>query len=138
MRSQYRALSIKQPWAGLIAAGKKTLEIRSWKTNYRGEVLLLAGKGFDACEWLPLTAPFLDVRRFVGERPPLPRGCAVALATLGNCRLMNRNDEDRALCPYSEGLFAWELFNVRPTRPVPISGMLGLMLLTLDEPVPLL
>lgn len=31
-----KALSIRQPYANLIASGRKTLEIRSWKTAYRG------------------------------------------------------------------------------------------------------
>ena len=30
------ALSIRQPWAELIVAGQKTIEIRHWTTEYRG------------------------------------------------------------------------------------------------------
>ena len=37
-----KALSIKQPWASLIAHGIKDIENRSWKTNYRGKVLVHA------------------------------------------------------------------------------------------------
>ena len=39
-----KALTIIQPWATLIASGHKMNETRSWKTNYRGEVLIHAGK----------------------------------------------------------------------------------------------
>lgn len=39
-----RALTIRQPWASLIAAGVKTLETRSWSTRYRGPLLIHAGK----------------------------------------------------------------------------------------------
>lgn len=39
-----KALSIKQPWAELIASGKKDIENRTWKTNYRGRVLIHATK----------------------------------------------------------------------------------------------
>ena len=39
-----KALSIKEPWATLILEGKKTIETRTWKTNYRGEILLCASK----------------------------------------------------------------------------------------------
>ena len=42
-RSLY-ALSLKQPWAALIVAGLKTIEIRSWPTRRRGRVLIHAGK----------------------------------------------------------------------------------------------
>lgn len=41
------ALSIKQPWAWLIASGIKPIENRTWKTNVRGEFLIHAGKTFD-------------------------------------------------------------------------------------------
>src|SRR5262249_60256705 len=36
------ALSLKQPWAALLAAGRKTIEVRNWTTSYRGEVLIHA------------------------------------------------------------------------------------------------
>lgn len=42
------ALSIKQPWAWAILHAGKDIENRSWKTNYRGPVLIHAGKGFDS------------------------------------------------------------------------------------------
>ena len=37
-----KALSIKQPWASLIAHGIKDIENRTWKTNYRGKILIHA------------------------------------------------------------------------------------------------
>lgn len=37
-----KALSIKQPWAWLIAIGLKDIENRSWPTNYRGFVYIHA------------------------------------------------------------------------------------------------
>ena len=37
-----KAISIRQPWLELIIRGEKTLEIRSWRTNIRGDVLLCA------------------------------------------------------------------------------------------------
>lgn len=42
-----KALTIRQPWATLIMQGVKEYEFRSWKTNFRGEVLIHAGKGID-------------------------------------------------------------------------------------------
>ena len=38
-----KAISIKQPWASLIAHGIKDIENRTWRTNYRGRVLIHAG-----------------------------------------------------------------------------------------------
>lgn len=42
-----KVLTIKQPWASLIMLGLKKYEFRSWKTDYRGELLIHAGKGID-------------------------------------------------------------------------------------------
>ena len=35
-----KALTIKEPWATLIIEGYKEYEFRSWKTNYRGKILI--------------------------------------------------------------------------------------------------
>ena len=37
-----KCLSISQPFADLIVSGKKTTELRSWNTNFRGEFLIHA------------------------------------------------------------------------------------------------
>lgn len=37
-----KALSIKQPWSSLIAHGIKNIENRTWKTNFRGKILIHA------------------------------------------------------------------------------------------------
>lgn len=42
-----KVLTIKQPWATLIMQGDKRFEFRSWKTKYRGDLLIHAGKGID-------------------------------------------------------------------------------------------
>jgi hypothetical protein len=41
------ALSVKQPWAELIARGEKRIEYRSWRTNHRGDLLIVASKSPD-------------------------------------------------------------------------------------------
>ena len=42
-----KVLTIKQPWATLIIQGDKRFEFRSWKTKYRGDLLIHAGEGID-------------------------------------------------------------------------------------------
>lgn len=39
-------LSVQQPWAWLIVAGYKTIENRTWRTNYRGRIAIHAGAKF--------------------------------------------------------------------------------------------
>lgn len=41
---QLPALSIRQPWAWLVAAGIKDVENRTWQTSYRGPLLIHAGQ----------------------------------------------------------------------------------------------
>lgn len=42
-----KAITIKQPWASLIVSGLKDIENRSWKTNFRGRVLIHASMKAD-------------------------------------------------------------------------------------------
>lgn len=42
-----KVITLKQPWATLVAEGIKKYEFRSWKTNYRGKLLIHAGAGID-------------------------------------------------------------------------------------------
>lgn len=39
-----KAITVWQPWATLLATGQKHNETRSWKTSYRGEILIHAAK----------------------------------------------------------------------------------------------
>ena len=50
-----KAITVIQPWASLLAEGAKLYETRSWKTNYRGEILIHAGKKdplFGMSQWV--------------------------------------------------------------------------------------
>ena len=40
-----KAITISQPYATLIADGRKWVENRNWQTHYRGELAIHAGKG---------------------------------------------------------------------------------------------
>jgi hypothetical protein len=42
-----KALTIKEPWASLIADGGKLIENRSWFTRYRGPLAIHAGCGWE-------------------------------------------------------------------------------------------
>ncbi len=46
-----KCLSLKQPYADLLATGKKTIEIRKWNSHFRGPFLIHASKNVnnDAC-----------------------------------------------------------------------------------------
>lgn len=80
-----KALSIRQPWAWLIANGHKDIENRSWPTGYRGQFLIHAAKGMTRAEYedgadlaaqLGITIPSFD---------SLERGGIVGCATIVGC-----------------------------------------------------
>lgn len=99
-----KALSVKQPWANLIAAGEKTIETRTWATDYRGKLLIVSSK-----------------------KPPIePAGCAVAIATLVDSRPMTVADEDAAGCRIYPRAVAWVFEDVQPVQPFPVRGQLGI------------
>src|ERR1700741_488756 len=82
-----KALSIKQPWANLVASGKKTVETRLWPTDYRGPLLIVSSK-----------TPKIH-----------PAGYALAIAELVDCRPMTKSDESAACCACYRGAEAWGL-----------------------------
>lgn len=42
-----KALTFRQPWASLVMAGIKDVENRTWRTNYRGRLVIHASSGID-------------------------------------------------------------------------------------------
>lgn len=42
-----KCLSLKQPFADLLAYGEKIIELRKWNTSFRGEFLIHASKNID-------------------------------------------------------------------------------------------
>lgn len=94
-----KALTIIQPWATLIASGHKMNETRSWKTNYRGEVLIHAGKNpKDYTSGVYIDDPDGPYFHEAGITPnnfeELPRGSIIGKATLVNCIHINKEAED--------------------------------------------
>lgn len=96
-----KALSVKEPWAGKIRSGEKSIETRTWYTSYRGPLLICASK--------------------VPETPL--SGMAVAVAVLVDCRQMTVDDERAAGCGIYPRAQAWVLENIQAIVPFPVRGM---------------
>jgi hypothetical protein len=62
------ALSLKQPWAALLAAGRKTIEVRRWPTARRGRVLIHAARVPDERPeaWKHVPPELTDSARLLG------------------------------------------------------------------------
>jgi predicted transcriptional regulator len=46
-----KAISIKQPYANAIVNGSKTVEFRSWRTNYRGPLVIASSQSPKIKPW---------------------------------------------------------------------------------------
>lgn len=95
-----KALSIRQPWAWLIAHGYKDIENRVWPTDYRGKFLIHASSTMCLGE-------YLDCLHFVKETFPnivmpqyadLELGGIVGMATLVKC--VDRSESKWFFGPY--------------------------------------
>jgi hypothetical protein len=115
-----KALSIKQPWAARIAEGVKTIETRSWKTSYRGPVLVCVSKAMDWEGMGSVGSPYHS------SKTMNERGRAIAVAQLVDVRPMTAEDEAAAQCPCLPGLFAWVLKSAVRINSFPVKGKLGL------------
>lgn len=142
-----KALSYTEPWATLMAVGKKTFETRSWGTSYRGPIVIHAAKNFpEECRRLCYEEPFLSALSGVAFNV----GHVIAIGRLSACVRLDRRpvegevktlmngmvitftEDELAFGNYAVGRFVWVHERVTPIRPVPVRGRLGLW--TWDAP----
>ncbi|HOO67970.1 MAG TPA: ASCH domain-containing protein [Bacilli bacterium] len=122
-----KVITIKQPWATLIAKGYKEYEFRTWKTNYRGDILIHAGEGIDK----------KALKRFEYLNLEYPSGAIIAKANITDCicitdeiaqslykkdpliykGLINKGDWDG---------YGFKLENIKEITPIKINGKLNL------------
>ena len=102
-----KAISIYPRCAMEIAYGRKTIECRTWQTRYRGDLLICAG---------------------AKREPGCVAGHALAVCSLASvlpfakAHLSPAEMNEMPIRPS----YAWMLSNIRPIRPVPVKGRLGL------------
>ena len=121
-----KVLTIKQPFATLIAEGLKEFEFRTWKTKYRGELLIHAGKGIDK----------KAMERYKHLGLEYPTGCIIAKVTLTDCIyvddvfrkvLQEKNKEVyRSIIRHTEwDGYGFKLENVQKIKPIFMNGRLS-------------
>jgi len=98
-----KAITLRQPWASLVASNRKTIETRTWQTGYRGDLLICASARSPGYEHLP-------------------GGVALAVVRLVDCRPMTEADQEAACCAIYPRAVAWVLENVRPLTPFRVVG----------------
>ena len=129
---EYKALSVWEPWASLIARGKKTIEMRSWSTPHRGPLIICSAKN--------KSKPVMEAIESYKEAKTIPPffrplfGKTLALANLVDCRVLTNEDRD-ACCMVGAGFdledpenktYGWILEDVKALTPEDVTVEQGL------------
>lgn len=120
---RYYALSVKQPWAYLVTTGQKTIELRTWATNFRGLLVIHASRTIDE--------PAL--RYFDLQDSALTTGHLIGAVMLLDVREMSADDlrqnrwNHRVVGPFNSSLFGFFLrAEYVFSEPVPIRGQISI------------
>ena len=124
-----KVLTIKEPFATLIANKVKKIETRSWKTKYRGEIYIHAGVA--KIDKKVSTRPGL---KELYENLDLKHGYIICKARLVDCVYMDevfmseiKKDKTEYICGnYEIGRYAWILDDVEIIEPIKAKGQLGI------------
>lgn len=140
----HRGLTIKQPWAYAIAEGFKTTENRSRRTNYRGTLLIHAGRAVDDAvnivsysrdaairfDELGGRSNYWDAREHIPSRIVSPPPAALALSgVIATAQLVGCHQAADGCCaPWGfRDQWHWELADVQPLKQaIAKAGALGL------------
>ncbi len=124
-----KVLTLKEPFASLIGEGIKTIETRSWKTNYRGEIFIHASKS-------KIDSNDESVRVLLNAMTGQLHYETIFLkCNLVDCILIDKdfayeaeqsNKLNYLAGDYSEGRYAWVLEDVEYIPAITAKGKLGL------------
>ncbi len=120
--SQLYCLSVRQPWADFIVLFVKDVENRSFRTQYRGPLLIHASKTFEDEEGFTNREAAAMKRAGLGH--PLDYepvgGAIVGTVDVVDCVTDHPSE-------YFEGRYGWVLKNAKRLRqPIPWKGAVGL------------
>jgi predicted transcriptional regulator len=119
----FKCLSVSQPFAELIVGGKKTIELRSWDTRYRGEFLIHS----------PLKIRSEDCKRLGIDEESLVVGAIVGKAVIYDVKIYKNQKEwqadqrhHMAGPEFSSSRYGFLLKNAKKfVSPIPQKGKLG-------------
>jgi hypothetical protein len=119
--TEHTIISIRQPWAWLIVHGSKRIENRTWRTNYRGPILIHASSGLTRAEY-ESAVQFMTDRQILPAFLPRPeeleRGGIIGRAEVIDC-ISESSD------PWFMGPVGHVLANVQPLEFRKLKASLG-------------
>ena len=109
-----KVISIRQPWAWLVASGLKDIENRDWPTRFRGPVAIHAGKR------IPYLEEVWEIEDEFGIKLPtdFDVGGIIGFATVKDCVSKHSSK-------WFFGSFGFVLSDARLCRFFPCPGRLG-------------
>ena len=111
-----KALSIHQPWAWLVATGHKDIENRTWRTRYRGPLLVHATLQLDVADFDRAAALLAQTNpAIIIDRAQLQFGGVIGRVELVD--VVTRSES-----PWIVGPFGWAL---RSAQPLPFRRIRG-------------
>ncbi len=119
-----KAITLEQPFASLVCIGAKTIETRSWSTDYRGPLAIhsadISAQVVDSYHRNILFSAGLDFET-------LPLGKIVAIAYLANCKEVIPAQipcyPQLAFSNFTPGWYALEFADIKPLEnPIPAQG----------------
>lgn len=124
-----KVLSIREPFATLIANNIKHIETRSWKTNYRGELFIHAS-GKNLSKDFSINASLLDLV----NNMQMNYGNIICKCKLVDCVYMDdefittimKDPIEYEFGDYKVGRYAWVLEDVELIYPISVKGRLGI------------
>lgn len=121
-----KVITVKQPFASLIASGLKEYEFRTWKTKYRGEIYIHAGKGIDK----------IAMKRYEYLNLDYPSGCIIAKANITDCIYIDSNmkkilkeKDDKVyygIIHSKKEEYGFKLDNIERIESITVNGKLGI------------
>lgn len=125
-----KVLTIKEPFASLIKENIKFIETRSWRTNYRGEIYIHAGKSKVDLK----DDRIVNLINLLNDKE-MKYGYILLRANLIDCVYMTpeyieeikKNENEYMSGFYSEGRYGWILDNIEVLdQPILAKGQLGI------------
>jgi hypothetical protein len=114
-----KTLSIRQPYAWLIVNGLKDIENRSWPTEYRGPVLVHAGKTrMTRDDWQFWRENFEEFGEVLFTEETIQYGGIVGAMNIVDC--VTRSDS-----PWFEGEYGFVIDSAMTCDFIPLAGRLG-------------
>jgi hypothetical protein len=124
-----KALSFRQPWAELILQGRKTVDLRTYNSHYRGPLAIHVAQMVEAavCRQQGLDPKTLAVGGFVGIVD------LVDVVPLNEADYEAKHDQHLAGRSYRPGMYGWVLSNPRRLPAlIPAKGRTNLFPVDLD------